>query len=107
MVLVWLCVRVLVWLCVCVLVWLCVCVLVWLCVCVLVWLCVCVLVCCAFRKPSWEIVPELDVPSVVAVLTRQLLHDSTPTRMTALRWINHLFTKRPTKVTQPSVLGEP
>lgn len=44
------------------------------------------------------IAPELDVPSVVTVLTRQLLHDSMPTRITALRWIYHLFTKLPTKM---------
>ena len=40
---------------------------------------------------------QLDIPAVVEVLTRQLVHNSMATRIAALRWIFHLFTKTPNK----------
>ncbi|XP_054278723.1 protein VAC14 homolog isoform X2 [Macrosteles quadrilineatus] len=38
---------------------------------------------------------QLDLPSVVNVLTRQLLHNSVQTKVAVLRWIYHLHTKLP------------
>ncbi len=41
---------------------------------------------------------QLDVPSVVEVLTRQMTHDHMQTRIAALRWIYHLHIKTPNQV---------
>lgn len=41
--------------------------------------------------------------SVVSVLTRQMLHESVQTRITALHWIYHLYVNLPSKVTDVSV----
>jgi len=43
-------------------------------------------------------VPELDLPSVVEVLIRHLLHTSVQTRVTVLDWIYQLHIRVPNKV---------
>ncbi|XP_067003163.1 protein VAC14 homolog [Anabrus simplex] len=42
--------------------------------------------------------PELDVPSVVDVLIKHLLHTSVPTKVAVLQWIHHLHIKIPNKM---------
>ena len=49
---------------------------------------------CVFRAGDLT----LDLPSVVEVLTKQLLHDSMQTRIASLRWIYHLHINTPNKV---------
>lgn len=41
---------------------------------------------------------QLDIASMVDVLSRQLLHESMQTRIASLRWIYHLHIKTPNKV---------
>lgn len=41
---------------------------------------------------------DLNLPSVVDVLTQYLLHNSVQTKVAVLRWIHHLYTKLPHKV---------
>ncbi|XP_064641038.1 protein VAC14 homolog isoform X2 [Lineus longissimus] len=41
---------------------------------------------------------QLDIQSVVAVLARQLVHDSMQTRIAVLRWIYHLHIYTPNKI---------
>ena len=48
---------------------------------------------------------DLDVSSVVSVLTRQMLHDSVQTRITALHWIYHLYVNLPSKVNHRASTG--
>jgi len=40
----------------------------------------------------------LDLSSIVSVLTRQMLHESVQTRITALHWLYHLYVNLPSKV---------
>jgi len=41
---------------------------------------------------------DLDVSSIISVLTRQMLHESVQTRITALHWLYHLYVNLPSKV---------
>lgn len=41
---------------------------------------------------------ELDLPSVVDVLTQFLMHNSIQTKVAVLKWIHHLYTKLPDEV---------
>lgn len=41
---------------------------------------------------------ELDLPSVVDVLTQYIMHNSVQTKVAVLRWIHDLYIKIPTKV---------
>lgn len=52
-------------------------------------------------RPSGEVDPKsynLDLPSVVDVLTQYMMHNSVQTKVAVLRWIYDLFKKMPTKV---------
>ena len=54
-------------------------------------------VCLCFRSESTK-VNELDMDSVIPVLSRHLFHSSIQTRVTAFRWVYNLFLKTPNKV---------
>lgn len=41
---------------------------------------------------------ELDLPSVVDVLTQFLMHNSIQTKVAVLKWIHDLYTKLPDEV---------
>ncbi|XP_046661939.1 protein VAC14 homolog [Homalodisca vitripennis] len=45
-----------------------------------------------------EMDSQLDLPSVVKVLTTQLIHTSVQTKVAVLRWIYHLHTKLPNRM---------
>nr|CAD7431855.1 unnamed protein product [Timema monikensis] len=47
---------------------------------------------------------QLDLPSLVDVLTKHLHHTSVATKVSVLRWIYHLYIKIPTKHSQPIML---
>ena len=53
---------------------------------------------CPRSRPVSTTVTELDMESVIPVLSRHLFHSSIQTRVTAFRWVYNLFLKTPNKV---------
>ena len=53
---------------------------------------------CPRSRPVSTTVNELDMESVIPVLSRHLFHSSIQTRVTAFRWVYNLFLKTPNKV---------
>ncbi|KAF5274813.1 hypothetical protein FQR65_LT00396 [Abscondita terminalis] len=45
-----------------------------------------------------QVKEQLDLPSVVDVLTQHILHNSVQTKVAVLRWIHHLYIKLPNKM---------
>lgn len=41
---------------------------------------------------------DLDLKSVVDVLTQYIMHNSVQTKVAVLKWIHHLYTQIPSKV---------
>lgn len=41
---------------------------------------------------------QLDLKSVVDVLTQYIMHNSVQTKVAVLKWIHHLYTQIPSKV---------
>lgn len=56
-----------------------------------------------FRNTNNHI--QLDVSSVVEVLTKQLSYKAMQTRIAALRWIYHLHINTPNKVVSSEIVG--
>ncbi|KAK2189817.1 hypothetical protein NP493_96g09005 [Ridgeia piscesae] len=52
---------------------------------------------CPRSRPVSTTVNELDMESVIPVLSRHLFHSSIQTRVTAFRWVYNLFLKTPNK----------
>lgn len=50
------------------------------------------------ERQKKEVVPELDLPSVMDVLIKHLLHTSVQTRVTVLDWIYQLYIRVPKKM---------
>lgn len=50
------------------------------------------------EQQQTEVDGELDLKSVVDVLTQYIMHNSVQTKVAVLKWIHHLYTQIPSKV---------